>query len=72
MPKHFENDGRSGGFILPTHDARGNAVEYREWGTVQSRNDPNPGGERIVTGSDGSVYYSPAHYQYFIVAVPGS
>jgi guanyl-specific ribonuclease Sa len=25
-----------------------------------------PGGERIVTGSDGSVWYSPDHYKQFI------
>ncbi|MEU5940279.1 ribonuclease domain-containing protein [Micromonospora sp. NPDC047548] len=71
-PETFRNDGETGGCILPTHDSSGKAITYREWGTVQSRDNPNPGRERIVTGSDGSVYYSPTHYQTFIVAVPGS
>ena len=72
VPEAFENSGKNGGYILPAVDSSGNRIHYREWGTVQSRSNPNPGGERIVTGSDGSIYYSPTHYQTFIVAVPGS
>ncbi|WP_416906274.1 RHS repeat-associated core domain-containing protein [Micromonospora echinospora] len=72
VPQVFENSGRTGGYVLPGFDSSGKSIQYREWGTVQSRSNPNPGGERIVTGSDGSIYYSPTHYQTFIVAVPGA
>ncbi|MEV0734004.1 RHS repeat-associated core domain-containing protein [Polymorphospora sp. NPDC050346] len=72
VPEHFKNDGRNGAYVLPHYDSSGEVITYREWGTVQSRNNPNPGNERIVTGSNGSIYYSPTHYQTFIVAIPGS
>ena len=72
MPKEFANDGRSGGHILPTVDRSGSKVRYNEYGTVQSGNNPAPGGERIVTGTDGSMYYTPTHYQTWIVVKPGS
>jgi len=72
VPRDYEN-GRPGStaYRLPLLDGRGKPIEYREWGTVQSASNPKPGGERIVTGSDGSIYYSPTHYQTFIVARPG-
>ncbi|WP_306357620.1 MULTISPECIES: putative T7SS-secreted protein [unclassified Nocardia] len=66
IPKTFNNDGRAGGDILPTHDSHGQPIVYREWGTVPAPNNPTPGSERIVTGSDGSVYYTPDHYRTFI------
>ncbi|TCC08600.1 DUF6531 domain-containing protein [Kribbella soli] len=66
VPKIFKNDGRNGGAILPRTGRDGSPVTYREWGTVPSAANPKPGGERIVTGSDGSVYYSPDHYRTFI------
>src|SRR4051794_21160368 len=64
VPRTFENDGRGGGQILPGTDANGTSITYREWGTVPSTG--ANGGERIVTGSDGSMYYSPDHYKTFI------
>ncbi|MCM2578720.1 putative T7SS-secreted protein [Streptomyces meridianus] len=72
VPRPFENSGIGGGHRLPEFDSSGNPISYREWGTVQSAENPKPGGERIVTGSDGSVYYTPTHYQTYIVAVAGS
>lgn len=66
VPRSFANDGRGGGQILPGLDRNGQAINYREWGTVPRAGNPKPGGERVVTGSDGSVYYSPDHYQTFI------
>src|SRR5262249_48460094 len=71
VPGVYENGRVGGGYELPRVDSSGNPITYREWGTVQSPSNPKPGGERIVTGSDGSIYYTPTHYQYFIVAVPG-
>ena len=71
VPKEFDNHRNTTGYKLPNFDSAGNPITYREWGTVQSGANPKPGGERIVTGSDGSIYYTPTHYQTYIVAVPG-
>jgi guanyl-specific ribonuclease Sa len=60
----FSNDGRGGGEVLPPTDADGNPISYKEW-------DVNPAGpngrdaERIVTGSDGSAWYTNDHYGTF-------
>lgn len=71
MPRTFENSGRSGGYKLPEFDSTGKPIHYTEWGTVQSAQNPKPGGERIITGSDGSAYYTPTHYQTYIVMEAG-
>ncbi|MGI5195186.1 putative T7SS-secreted protein [Streptomyces sp. CA-288835] len=71
LPRPFENSGKGGGYRLPEFDSSGNPVRYTEWGTVQSAQNPNWGGERIVTGSDGSAYYTPTHYQTYIVMETG-
>ena len=59
-PKPFQNDGRGGTRRLPETDAQGSPIRYTEH-TVNPR---PPGGRldgnRIVTGSDGSVWYTPA------------
>ena len=70
VPEEFLNDGRNGGSLLPRVDGSGNPITYREWGTVPRAGNPKPGGERIVSGSDGSFYYSPDHYQNFVPWVP--
>jgi len=60
----FSNDGRGGGQILPTIGASGDPIIYREW-------DINPAGPagrdaiRIVTGSNGSAWYTENHYTTF-------
>lgn len=63
QPKPFENDGRGGDPKLPEVDAHGNPIKYTEH-TVNPR---PPGGKldgkRIVTGSDGSVWYTSEHFQ---------
>lgn len=66
IPVEYRNDGRSGSATLPKFDSELNPIEYREWGTVPSSKNPSPGSERIVTGSDGSIYYTPDHYKRFI------
>ncbi|GAB2873345.1 hypothetical protein GCM10022245_05300 [Streptomyces mayteni] len=71
IPQRFENHGRGGGYQLPQFDNAGQDIRDTEWGTVQSADNPNWGGERIVTGSDGSAYYSPTHYQTWIVIEAG-
>ncbi|MEV3978206.1 polymorphic toxin-type HINT domain-containing protein [Nonomuraea sp. NPDC049758] len=61
----FANDGRNGGMVLPRTDANGNAVTYREWDVNPYTRGVNRGAERVVTGSDGSAYYTTDHYQNF-------
>ncbi|WP_438453231.1 RHS repeat-associated core domain-containing protein, partial [Streptomyces asiaticus] len=63
----FSNSGKNGAYRLPTHDASGNPITYREYGAPASSANPKPGGERTVWGSDGSIYYTPTHYQTYIV-----
>lgn len=60
----FQNDGRGGGEELPKTDSEGNPITYQEWDV----NPPGPGGRdaiRVVTGSDGSAYYTDDHYNTF-------
>ncbi|WP_328673670.1 DUF6531 domain-containing protein [Streptomyces sp. NBC_00322] len=71
VPKPFENSGKGGAFKLPEFDSTGKAIRYTEWGTVQSPLNPKWGGERVITGSDGSAYYTPTHYQTYIVMEVG-
>ena len=63
--RQFQNDGRSGGQTLPKADANGNPISYREWDVKPSQAGINRGAERIVTGSDGSAWYTNDHYQTF-------
>ncbi len=67
----FTNDGRRGEVVLPRVDADGNPIDYREWDVNLKRPGVNRGPERLVTGSDGSAYYSADHYQTF-VAIRGA
>jgi RHS repeat-associated protein len=62
---NFENDGRGGGATLPKTDANGNPIKYREWDVNSYQQGVNRGGERLVTGSDGSAWYTSDHYQNF-------
>jgi len=67
----FRNDGRGGGQMLPPTDGHGNAITYREW-DVNSRPTSGPrDAQRLVTGSDGSAYYTGDHYQTFEQIRPG-
>ncbi|WP_344385519.1 putative T7SS-secreted protein [Streptomyces thermolineatus] len=66
IPENFRNGGRNGGHQLPEFDESGRRIRYQEWGTIPSAGNPKPGNERIVTGSDGSIYYTPTHYQTWI------
>jgi len=59
------NDGRGGGQVLPRQDAKGNSITYREW-DVNPYTGANRGPERLVTGSDGSAWYTTDHYNSFV------
>ncbi|MCC3769525.1 DUF6531 domain-containing protein [Streptomyces sp. UNOC14_S4] len=71
LPQRFSNSAKNGAYKLPEYDSAGNPIRYLEWGTVQSAKNPKWGGERIVTGSDGSAYYTANHYQTYIVMDTG-
>lgn len=51
---------------LPGTDAAGNSVTYREWDVNPYVKGVDRGTERLVTGSDGSAYYTDDHYGTFL------
>jgi guanyl-specific ribonuclease Sa len=61
----FRNDGRGGGQVLPQTTPQGSPIQYREWDV-----NPAPTGkrdaERVITGTDGSAYYTSDHYTSLI------
>lgn len=59
--RHFGNFERR----LPQTDRRGKAVRYREWDVNPLVPGKNRGAERLVTGSDGSAWYTSDHYDSF-------
>jgi guanyl-specific ribonuclease Sa len=61
----FMNDGRDAGQVLPRKDAQGKSISYREW-DVNPYTGANRGTERLVTGSDGSAWYTNDHYNTFV------
>jgi ribonuclease T1 len=50
---------------LPPTDGSGKPITYQEWDVNPKVPGQDRGNERIVTGSDGSAWYSPDHYQTF-------
>lgn len=59
--RHFGNfEGR-----LPSADRNGRRIRYREWDVNPLRPGVNRGPERLVTGSDGSAYFTDDHYSTF-------
>lgn len=63
--RKFLNLGRDGEQKLPLADARGKAIEYREWDVNPHVAGRNRGAERLVTGSDGTAYFTSDHYRTF-------
>lgn len=61
----FHNEGQGGERGLPQKDKEGNAISYREWDVNPKVQGVNRGAERLVTGSDGSAYYTSDHYRTF-------
>jgi guanyl-specific ribonuclease Sa len=58
----FEN--RGPGMRLPKSGSNG-PIKYREWDVNSYTEGVNRSGERLVTGSDGSAYYTTNHYGTF-------
>jgi len=52
--------------ILPTTDAHGNPIAYKEFDVNDKLPNTSRDAERFVVGSDGSVYYSNDHYNTFV------
>ncbi|MGI9104313.1 MAG: RHS repeat-associated core domain-containing protein, partial [Terriglobales bacterium] len=50
---------------LPPTDQNGNAIVYKEWDVTPRQAGGGRGTERMVTGSDGSAYYTSDHYRTF-------
>jgi dienelactone hydrolase len=50
---------------LPQTDGRGQRIKYQEWDVEPLKPGVNRGPERLVTGSDGSAYYTADHYRSF-------
>ena len=65
-PKRFENDGRDDSEVLPEEDENGNPIDYTEHDVNPKPPKQPRDGRRVVTGGDGSVYYTTDHYKTFI------
>ncbi|MEV0252106.1 ribonuclease domain-containing protein [Nocardia sp. NPDC050712] len=50
---------------LPRTDAAGRAISYQEWDVNPKQRNRSRDAERIVTGSDGSAWYTGDHYKTF-------
>lgn len=50
---------------LPATDAQGRRLKYREWDVNPHRQGVNRGADRLITGSDGSAYFTSDHYRTF-------
>jgi guanyl-specific ribonuclease Sa len=61
----FHNAARDGEQALPHTGPGGGPITYREWDVNPKRPGVNRGAERLVTGSDGSAYYTADHYRTF-------
>jgi dienelactone hydrolase/guanyl-specific ribonuclease Sa len=66
-PDGYEGGRNFGNFEkrLPERDGSGSRLRYREWDVNPLRQGVNRGAERLVTGSDGSAYYTSDHYNSF-------
>jgi ribonuclease T1 len=51
--------------LLPNVDANGKKIKYKEWDIYKKIKGKNRGPHRLVTGSDGSDYYTGNHYKSF-------
>ncbi len=50
---------------LPTKDSVGKPISYQEWDVNPKKRGQSRDAERIITGSDGSAWYTADHYQTF-------
>ena len=64
--KTFLNDGSQGAQVLPRTASDGGSITYREWDLSPNIKGVPRDARRLVTGSDGSAYYTTDHYLSFI------
>ncbi|MGC4933372.1 ribonuclease domain-containing protein [Gordonia sp. DT30] len=57
---------RNGEGRLPRTASRGRRISYREWDVNPKKPGHSRDAERIVTGDDGSAWYTFDHYQTFV------
>ncbi|GEE01374.1 hypothetical protein nbrc107696_18200 [Gordonia spumicola] len=50
---------------LPVKSTKGKRIQYREWDVNPKQRGRGRDAERIITGSDGSAYYTLDHYETF-------
>lgn len=50
---------------LPTKDPAGKPISYQEWDVNPKQRGRSRDAERIITGSDGSAWYTGDHYRTF-------
>ncbi|MFF0491234.1 ribonuclease domain-containing protein [Nocardia sp. NPDC004068] len=50
---------------LPATDSGGAVIRYQEWDVNRKQPGHNRDAERIITGSDGSAWYTGDHYETF-------
>jgi guanyl-specific ribonuclease Sa len=53
------------GGTLAAKDAAGKSITYQEWDVNPKQRNRSRDAERIVTGSDGSAWYTGDHYESF-------
>ena len=51
---------------LPQNDSKGRRLKYQEWDVNPLKKGVNRGPQRLVTGTDGSAWYSGDHYNTFV------
>ena len=51
--------------LLPQKSDSGQRINYQEWDVHEHVEGQNRGAERLVTGDDGSAYYTDDHYDSF-------
>ena len=51
--------------LLPDLDDVGKQIDYKEWDVDPKIKNQKRNAERIITGSDGSMYYTDEHYENF-------
>ncbi|MEZ5027004.1 MAG: ribonuclease domain-containing protein [Chitinophagales bacterium] len=50
---------------LPKYDKNGKRISYKEWDIHPKVEGKNRGAQRLITGSDGSAWYTADHYSTF-------
>ncbi|CAN5175002.1 hypothetical protein BH10PLA2_BH10PLA2_15950 [soil metagenome] len=51
--------------LLPQKDDKGRQIRYREWDVNPLRLGVNRGAQRLITGANGTAYYTDDHYKSF-------